>query len=109
MFIIMKKKLLQYSKIFFCVRFTDEISDLKEKRPHRESHTVVGRYIFKLEPYLFVIKTILLFDWIKETLFSIDEMEKKYNSVQKVVTPSWYSDWSMINLDSQSNATSSAA
>jgi len=24
---------------------TDEISDLKEKRPHQESHKVVGRFI----------------------------------------------------------------
>ena len=94
------------------LRFTDKISNLEGKKPHKESHTLVGRFIVKLEPYLFVVKVLktFLFDWIKEMYFSVDEMEKKDNSlVQKVVTSSWNSDWSMINLDSQSNATSSPA
>ena len=38
------------------LHFTDKISDLKEKRPPQESHTLVGRFIVKLEPYLFVLK-----------------------------------------------------
>ena len=35
-------------KSSFVLRFTDEISDLKEKRPHQESHTSVGRFIVQL-------------------------------------------------------------
>ena len=32
----------------FVLRFTDEISDLKAKRPYQQSHTLVGRFIVEL-------------------------------------------------------------
>lgn len=38
-------------------RFTDKMSDLKEKRPHLASRSLSGSFIVRLEPYLFVIKS----------------------------------------------------
>ena len=44
------------AKFSFVLRFTDEISDLKEKRPPQESHTPVGRFIVELSPFFKLYK-----------------------------------------------------
>ena len=43
-----KRKFFTLTKCPFVLRFTDEISGLKEKSSHEESHTAVGRFIIKL-------------------------------------------------------------
>jgi len=60
------------------LRFTEEISDLKGKSSHmhQESHILVGRFIVDLRLYI-LYKKKKRPDWIKETWFSVDEMEKK--------------------------------
>ena len=39
------------------LRFIDKISELEGKKPHQESRTLSGRFIVRLEPYLFLIKS----------------------------------------------------
>ena len=39
------------------LRFIDNISDLEGKKAHQESRTLSGRFIVRLEPYLFLIKS----------------------------------------------------
>ena len=89
------------------LRFTDEISDLKEKRSHHGSHTVVGRFIIRLQLFCIKNQSCLRLDKRNVRLYGLIRWRKRIKEVPPYMNSDWSINKETYNADSQRDGTSS--